>query len=193
MKTRGALKWIQVAAQTVNPVPSDFRPPSTSIVTLGSDVLTETNSAAGYKSLNAILKSMKQVYGKKIDVEGFFGDDLCEMVDNFSRLNAGVTESRYKVMEQGNGRSIGLSVQIFDTTFARLHVIPDQFVRCDANGNGKGKAGVLVVPEEWEVKWLEELVSGTLEDKGGGTEGWIRGFFALGCRNPKGQGAILDA
>lgn len=193
MKTRGGFKWVQTAAQSVNPVPDDFRPPATSIITLGSDILTETNSAAGYKSLNGVLKSMKQVYGKKIDVEGFFGDDLCEMVDNFSRLNAGTTESRYNVMENGNGRTITLSVQIFDTTFARLHVIPDQFVRCDANGNGKGKAGLLVVPEEWEIQWLEELVSQEMPDTGGGPSGWIRGFFALGCRNPKGQGAILDS
>jgi hypothetical protein len=71
-------------------------------------------------------------------------------------------------------------------------MIPDQFVNIsETTWIGAPKSAALVVPEYWELMFLEELMTHDLEDEGSGPNGWVRGKFASMCKNPKGQGAIL--
>ncbi len=192
MQTRGFFKWVQSAAQSVAPVPDDFRPPAASIITLGgSDVLTETNGTSGYKSFNAALKSIKAVYGKKVNIDAFCGDDIVEMIDNFTRTSSG-GDGRYNVNEMAESHQITLSVSIFDTSFARVKVIPDQFVRYNNTTEmGRPRSAALCVREYMEIQFLEELMHKEVEDDGSGPSGWFRAKFAHLCSNPKGQGAIV--
>ncbi len=191
MRTRGFFKWVQNGAQAIDPVPEQFRTPAASIITLGSDKLSESTTDTGYKSFNAALKSMKQAYGYKVNVDAFAGDDIIEMVDNFTRSAGTGSDTRYRVNENGRDHEISLYVTVFDTSFARVNMIPDQFVRInEATGLGDPKSAALAVMEYWELPFLEQLVSEENPDTSGGRSGWLREMFANVCRNPKGQGAI---
>lgn len=194
MRTRGFFKWVQSAAQAVDPVPAQFRTPAASIITLGSDKLSESVTDTGWKSFNGLLKSIKQAYGYKVDATCFAGDDLIEMVDRFTRSTGTGTDTRYNVNENGRDHEISLYVTVFDTSFCRVEMVPDQFVALDeATGLGDPKAAAIAVMEYWENQWLEELVKGEDPDTSKGRSGWVRGMVANVCRNPKGQGAILSS
>lgn len=190
MITRGFFKWVQVAAQGTQPVPVDFRTPTASILTgVGTSVPLFTEAA-----FNTVLKSMKGVYGAKQEVSCIAGDDVIDTVDNFSRVQSNTTNQRYTVQEQASNRQITLMVTVFESSFARVNMISDQFVRFAATSTvGEANSAALVIPEYWEMQWLEDLISHDSDDEGGGPWGWIRGHFANMCRNPKGQGAIYNS
>ncbi|HAB17828.1 MAG TPA: hypothetical protein DCE44_15410 [Verrucomicrobiales bacterium] len=190
MKTRGFFTWVQSSAQASDPVPSNFRTPAASIITLGGGTLSETTTSGSYYSFNALAKSMKGVYGKKVNAEIFAGDDIVEMFDKFTRTSATGAE-RYRVNQGEETHEISLYVTVFESSFIRANIIPDQFVKINSSGIGTAAAAAIVVPEFWEMAFLEELTSKDVEDDGGGVSGWIRGKYALCCSNPKGQGAIV--
>lgn len=195
MRTRGFFKWVQSTAQAVDPVPAAFRTPASSIITLGNDQLSESVNAVGsFKSFNGILKSMKQAYGYKVNATCFAGDDIIEMVDRFTRSAGTGTDTRYSVNENGRDHEISLYVTVFDSSFARVEMVPDQFVALnEATGLGDPKAAAIAVMEYWENQWLEEFVKGEDPDESKGKSGWVRGLVANVCRNPKGQAAILSS
>lgn len=202
MRTRGFFKWVQNGAQAIDPVPPQFRTPAASIITLDlsdGEVLSESKTLASagagtpaYKSFNALLKSMKQAYGHKVNAVAFAGDDIIEMVDNFTRSDGAGNNTRYTVQEGENTHEISLYVTVFDTSFARVEMVPDQFVAYDeVTQLGNPKAAAIAVMEYWENQYLEEMVSEENPDRSGGRSGWARCMYANICRNPKGQGAIL--
>lgn len=189
MQTRGFFKWVQASAQAVQPVPSDFRTPTASILTsVGTSVPLFTEA-----QFNTVLKSIKGVYGAKQNLQCLAGADVIDTVDNFSRVNANATNVRYSVTESAGDKTITLMVTVFDSSFARVEMMPDDFVRFGSSSTvGEANAAAIVNREYWELQWLEDLMSKEQEDEGGGPWGWIRGQFGNMCKNPKGQGAIYN-
>lgn len=192
MRPRGAFKWLSVTAQTVHAVPATFRPVAAQIQTgVGTSVPLFTEP-----ELVAQCKAIKQVYGQKVELDLMGGDDVVHTIDAFSRLQGdGSTYQTDKpVIEMdGKKRKVVLMVQIFDCSFARLSVMPNQFLRFAATSeDGETNAGLLLNMKLWEQQYLEELMAKDEEDHGGGETGWIRGKFANMCLNPKGNGAIYN-
>lgn len=190
MQTRGAIRWIQSTAQQVNPVPAEFRPPAASIYTgvgTGSNLFQENQ-------LVEILKSIKQVYGSRQELEMYAGDDIVSTVDNFSRLDPS-GQSRFTVTQPVDSKTITLMVSTFDCSFARLHVISDQFVKYNSTTQlGETNAAVIVNPKYWLLQFLEDMVVEDREDcDAAGQSGWCRTIFGLNCRNPRGQGVIYGS
>lgn len=191
MQTRGFFKWVQTAAQATQPVPSNFRPASAQILSgIGTTVplFTETE-------FNAVLKAVKQVYGEKKSFDCYAGDDVIETVDLFSRIVEDVDNHTVvrSVDEPGGPHTISFYVTVYESSFARVNMINDQFVRFSTTTSaGETNAAALCNPDLWELQWLEELTSKDEGDHGGGDAGWIRGLVASMCTNPKGNGAIYN-
>ena len=191
MVTRGFFHWVQVAAQATQPVPANFRPATAQILTgVGTTVplFSETD-------FNGVLKAVKQAFGAKQVLDCYAGDDVIETVDLMTRIIEDVDNNTVvrTVGEGGDGHTITLYVTVFDSSFARVNMINDQFVRFNTTTNtGESTSAALVKPDLWELQWLEDLVSKDEGDHGGGESGWIRGHFACMCRNPKGNGAIYN-
>lgn len=181
-KTRGLFKWVQNSAQSVNPVPSEFRTPASSIYSGTIGNFTEA-------SLNGILQSMFEVYGERKSYDCVAGTELIETVDNFTRVQPSSQNQRYNVYEFAQKRQITIGVKIFDSSFGIANMIPDQFVNL-TGGTGDNKAGLLLNKELMEMLFLEALHSVDLEDKGGGPRGYCRSSFALCVKNPRGFGKI---
>lgn len=182
MQMRGYFKWVQAAAQTVLPVPDVHRPTADAILNPGG-TLTEAG-------LVGVLKAMKQAYGKKINVDAFCGDDRCQQIDAFMRTGA-AGNNTYVVNQNASAHQIDLYVTTFDTSFARVNVINDQFVGAATDGFGNPAFAALAVTEHWELQVLEDLAAHDLPDDASGERGYARAIAGLFCRSPRGQGAII--
>lgn len=204
MRTRGANKWIQAAAQAVQPVPANFRPTggdpdSTQSViktgVTGVDVLTES-------TLVNILKNLSKVHGGKREYQCIAGDNICQTVDNFTRivgesLAATNAPGRHAVTRQYtqsvDSHKITLNVTLYDSTFGRLHLIPTQFNKIDANGDGDANVAYILHMNLWQMMFLEHLHAVDQEENAGGMSGYAKAIFNLICKNPKGNGKIINS
>lgn len=187
MITRGFFKWIQNTAQATNPVPEKYRTPAASLLhgAFGSIPLFTENE------LNAVLKSLVSVYGDAKTFQLLAGLDVVDTIDRFSRINESTTNARYHINEPSGSKTISMEVSIFKSSFGRLEVQTDLFVRFGADDvSGNAKAGAIINKELWELQFLEEMMASDERDQGGGPWGWMRGMFANMCRNPRGNAAI---
>lgn len=177
-RTRGLGKWIQTSAQSVQPVPSDFRPPSASVSTAGA-AITEAQ-------FNTILQSLFTTYGQRMTYQVPGGVDFIKQVDNFTRVQPSSTNQRYNVVEFSTSKSISLSVKVFDSSFGIANLIPDQFLRIDANGVGDVATAFFLNMDLLEMQFADPLHSMDQDDQAGGPRGYCKGVFSLCCKNPKG-------
>jgi hypothetical protein len=116
------------------------------------------------------------------------GVEFIETVDNFTRVQPSATNNRYQVQDYADKRQITLSVRVFDSSFGIANLIPDQFVKIDANGIGDPNAALFLNMELLELQFMEALHSVDLPDYGGGPRGYCKTIYSLCCKNPKGLG-----
>lgn len=186
MRTRGAFTWLSTSAQTTQPVPAQFLTPSAHVLDGG------TPASFTEAQFNGVLKALSKVYGGKRDYQCIAGDNVCEVVDNFTRVNSSTTNVRYQVSETASSHTITLNVSIFDSTFGRAHMIPTQFNKLDSAGDGNPNAALILNMSLWQMLFLENLHSVDQEENAGGQSGYVKAMGALLCLNPKGNGAIYD-
>lgn len=179
-QTRGLFTWIQSTAQSVNPVPADYLTPAGNIGAYGSGI-TEAQ-------FNGILQSLFTVYGQKKTYEVPAGVDFINTVDNFTRVQPSSTNQRYNVTEYASSRQITLSVRVFDSSFGIANLIPDQFLKIDANGVGAPAAALFLNMELLELQFMESLHSVDKVDEGGGPRGYCKAIASLCVKNPRGLG-----
>lgn len=187
MRTRGAFTWLSASAQSTQPVPDLYRTNTNAILSaVGSPAsFTEAN-------FNGVLKQLSKTYGGKRDYQCIAGDNVCEVVDNFTRVNSSSTNARYQVTEMASTHTINLSVTIFDSTFGRAHMLPSQFNKLDSNGDGDPNAALILNMSLWQMLFLENLHSVDQEENAGGQSGYVKAMAALLCLNPKGNGKIYN-
>lgn len=188
MTTRGLFTWISSTQGTVQPVPTDFLTPAGNILSgVGTTVPLFTEA-----QLNAILKSMQRVYGGKREYQCIAGDSVIETVDNFTRVNSSTTNVRYNVMQDADENEITLMVQIFESSFGKLNMLPTQFNKVDSAGVADPQTAYILNMELHEILFLDQLHAMDLIDEGGGPAGFVKAMFANICKNPKGAGKIYN-
>lgn len=187
MRTRGAFTWLSASAQSTQPVPELYRPST-------NNILSGVGSPASFTEaqFNGVLKNLSKVYGGKRDYQVIAGDNVCEVVDNFTRVNSGSTNIRYQVTESASAHTITLSVSIFDSTFGRAHMIPTQFNKLDSGGDGDPNAALILNMSLWRMLFLENIHSVDQDENSGGMSGYVKAMAALLCLNPKGNGKIYN-
>jgi len=201
MRTRGLFTWIQAAAQATQPVPADFRPPgerdestfeasaTTETIVSGVDDLTKLTEPIFVH----LLRNLQKIHGGKQDYMVIAGDDICQTVDNFTRVNTSTTNARYQVQEQASKKEITLSVSVFDSTFGRANMVPTQFNGVSASsGLGDPKIAYILKMNLWQLLFLENLHSVDQDENAGGLSGYVKAMFALIGLNPKGNGKIYN-
>jgi hypothetical protein len=185
MQTRGIYKWLSPTAQTVHPVPASFRP-ATAQVLSGVTAVTEAQ-------LNDVLIACKRAYGAKRTYQGLAGDTVIKTVDNFTRVNSSTTNARYSVREDASDHEITMMVRIFESSHARLELMPTQFNKVDAAGADDVYTMYILNMELWEMQFLDALHAVDLPDQGGGPRGFVKAIFGLLCKHPKGNGMIYNS
>tara|TARA_Y100000593_G_scaffold29704_1_gene58881 strand:+ start:275 stop:1294 length:1020 start_codon:yes stop_codon:yes gene_type:complete len=191
MRSRGAFDWHSTAGGAGNLlVPEGYRTPAGNNIDHSS---TTTNALFTEDAFNKALKNIKSQHGSKQTLQLYCGNDVQETVDNFSRIQPSSTNNRYLVNQNADSHEINLTVTIFDSSFARVELIPDEFVKVDAAGAGTGNAGVLAQSEYWELHFMEDLVTEDHpDDEGAGPWGWARAMFASLNLNPLAGGIIYE-
>lgn len=189
MVTRGAFDWHNTSGGAGSlTVPSGYRTPAASNIDHSSST---TSALFTENTFNVALKSIKQQHGSKQTLDLFCGDDIVETIDNFTRIQPSSTNQRYSVRENSSDHAITLYVTVFDSSFARVNIVNDQFVKVDSNGDGSSDAGLLCQSKFWELHFLEELMTVDHDDEdGSGPWGFARAMFATLNLNPKSGGII---
>ena len=194
MRTRGAARWIQDTAQATQPVPALFRPTGGDPDTTNSVIKSGVGSPANFTeaTFNNLTKNLSKVYGGKRQFTVIAGDNVSQVVDNFTRVNSSATNIRYQVTEMASTHTITLSVSMFDSTFAQFNMVPTQFNKVDTNGDGDPNVALILNMALWQMLFLEGLHSVDQDENAGGTVGYVKAMFALLCLNPKGNGKIFN-
>lgn len=188
MKMRGAFTWL---AQTQTPqIGADFLAPAAQRLTGVTDLVEY-----GDNSLNSVLKSLFENGGGG-DYHIFAGSDYVEDVDLFTRrANAGGEDTRYRIIENGKPVEVTMMCSVFRTSFGRVTVHPDLFIRIDANGVGSTKSALVAAMPFWELAWLEPLADKAEARwrNAGGEGGAVKGIGGLYCSMPKSSGTIINS
>jgi len=186
MQTRGAFKW---CASTQTPVvPEAYRTPAAQRLTS----VTGLNEA-GSNSINSVLKSLKSKGGGGT-YHFFIGNDYVEDIDLFTRTgDSGTTSTRYRIQENGKEQAVTMMVKVFQTSFGRVEVHPDQFIRIDSSGVGSATSGLLASMDTWELNFLETLHSEDDPEDASGQTGWVKAIGGLFCRMPKANATIINS
>ena len=193
MQTRGIFQYGSSTGGTTDPlVPEIARTPATSRLTgVGNSVPLFTE-----KQLNELLKSICGAFGTRKDLTLFGGANVLNTVDNFTRVDSSTSAVRYNVNIGGKMDTIPLRVKIFDTTFGRLSLVLDYFVKYTEGGSdetGDPNAAVIVPPAMCSVRYLQDLmVVDTDKESAAGRSGYIKSMCAHIVKNPKGIGLIYN-
>lgn len=186
MQLRGAFKWL-ASSQTPS-IPSAFQTPAAQRLT-GVTGLNEVGS----NSINSVLKSLA-AQGGSGDYHFFAGNDYVEDIDLFTRTgDSGTTNTRYHVVENGQSREITMMVRVFATSFGRVTVHNDQFVRIDSAGVGKVDSGLLADMQYWKMSFLESLHAADDPETAGGMTGYVKAIGGLFCSMPRGNASIINS
>lgn len=175
---RGLGKWIQVAAQSTNPVPTEYRTPTASILT----------AAPTEASLNDLIASIYTVSGESESLTLIAGVALRKVIAGFTRSVVDTTSGYqrvYNVTTDGTSKKITLSVSMFESDFGVLSII---------NGNADclpdNKRGYVVNPSMLAFNSLIPLKCQRLENQGAGERGFVEMTGTLVCKHPGAFGKI---
>ena len=186
MQTRGAMQWLNPAAQASNPVPTLFR-------TNANAVLSGVGSPASFTEdqLNGILKTLKSIYGGKRTYQLIGGNNVVDCIDHFTRVDVG-QNTRYKVQEMADEHEITLMVSVFDSSFGRVEIESSDFINVDTSGNPDPNAALVLNMDLFHMDLFDALHAMDLPDLGGGPTGYAKVMWALLCDSPRGCGKIYN-
>lgn len=174
---RGLGKWIQATAQATNPVPADYRTPSSSII---ASTLSES-------SFNTMIGSIFAKNGEMNSLTLVANVALRQLISNFTRAtpaSAGVT---YHVNQDATSKQITLSVNLYDSDFGLVKIV---------NGNpscmptGSTNVGYVLNPKYLGFNTLIPMGATRLENQGGGERGFIDVAGTLCVKHPQAHGKI---
>ena len=186
MQLRGAFKWL--AATQTPQIPTDFLTPAAQRLT-GVATLIEV----GANSVNSVLKSLS-TQGGSGQYHMFAGVDYVEDIDLFTRTgDGGTTQTRYTVNENGRAQAISMIVKVFETSFGRVTVHPNQFVRIASDGTGDVDSCLIADMEHWHMSFLEALHAADDPEDASGMSGYVKAIGGLFCKAPRGSAFIYNA
>lgn len=189
-KTRGIGKWVQSSAQSLYPVPSDFRPPAASCDTTATGSLTED-------VIRGVLKSMAdQCKGRKT-VTGFVGPLLKQKFSGFQFYlpSSVATQASGTVFNQdGKSRMITRAVDVYESDWGRLELEISWWLAA-LNGSAlvQNYRGYFLHRNMWKVRWKQRPKYYKPEFKGGSYEFAMDMILMLVCLNPKAEGKYAPA
>lgn len=176
-KMRGLGSWISSSAQSTNPVPSDYRTPSGSILGAAPTEIT----------LNDVIASIFTETGETQGLTMVAGTTVRKRVAEFTRTDNNASEGVYNVNQDAKSRTVTLSVQLFETDFGFIRLV---------NGNPacmpSAATAYILNPKFLELRTLKGLGlrSQRQENQGSGERGYVAANLTLVCKHPQAHGKI---
>lgn len=190
-KTRSMGSWIQVAAQTLYPVPSAFRTPTASIDATAIASLTEDK-------IRDVLESIGKTTGDKSPITGFVGPKLKRKFADFqfylpSSVATGATTqaSGVQFTYDGMSRQIMRAVDTYSGDYGTVDLVLNFWLAnltgITAVQNGRG---YFLHRNMWELRWNQKPKVYRPEFKGGSYQAAMDAIVMLVCKNPMGEGKL---
>jgi len=198
-KTRGVASWISNSAQSLYPVPVDFRPPTASISTTASASLTEN-------TILDILESMGQVTKSKNPITAFPGQKAKRAFNNIPLFNPqatlvpGGTAVATGITYSKNGKTIDRIFERYMSDFGPIDLPGISWYNVALSGGTVEKAYCTYFLHQnmWQLRWgpgSEATKSKSGKPtwirkpyEGGSYEAFCETLAMLECLNPKGEG-----
>ncbi len=174
---RGLGTWVRATAQGTNPVPVDYRTPTSSII---DAAVTETN-------FNTMLGSIFSRNGEMNSLTLVANTALRQIISGFTRAPSVSTNNVYHVNQDASSKTITLSVNLYDSDFGIVKII---------NGNSacmptsSTNVGYVINPKYLGFNTLIPMGATRLENQGGGERGFIDVAGTLVCKHPQAHGKI---
>ena len=182
-KLRGLGKWLQNGAQTVNPVPSDFRTDTGSIH--GTGAFTESK-------LNDLITNIYRETGTTESLTLVADTALRRKISDFARFGAeksdGTEPGVRSVNYNGNEAQITLSVEVYQSDHGMVSIVnmnPD----CAPDTSNKD-TGYLLNPEYFGISELIPMGSTRLPNLGAGERGYVDCALTSLVYHPQAHGKI---
>ena len=182
-KLRGLGKWLQTGAQSVNPVPSDFRTGGDSIH--GTGPFTES-------VLNNLITGIYRETGTTESLTLIADTALRRKISDFARFGAdkadGTNAGVRRVSYAGNEAEIILSVEIYQSDHGMVSIVnmnPD----CAPDTSNKD-TGYLINPEYFGISELIPMGSTRLPNLGAGERGFVDCALTSLVYHPQAHGKI---
>lgn len=186
---RGVYKWMSTSAQTIYPVPADFRPSSTQVYTGTVAALTESEFVTRIKACFDQRRA-------PVDLDGFVGSDLKAQIDTFTVADATSGAIR-RYNFDGKNASVTRMVDFIKSSFGEVRVHLNTYLlytmSTGAASSYSPKSGVFLDLSKWELRTLQKPTLFDLEDQGGGPRGFMQTIVALACKNPLAQFVVNTA
>jgi hypothetical protein len=190
-ETRGALRWLQTAAQATLPVPADFRPPAGCVHTGALSTLTPT-------VLETMLETASRAKLAPVDLTGFVGIKLKSrmstwgqkvLADQSAAASTTIVTQQYNLNAADKRLIHVIDEFIFDA--GRVKTIPTYYLACDPetgeDTDYTSRSGIFVDIGMWEKRFLQMVESVVEPPKSGGPRGYHDVITLLACKNPLGQ------
>ena len=189
--TRGAGKWISAVAQGDLPVPAGYLTPATSILTMTTATMLETD-------VNAICESIYRQTGQQNDFDLLCGTAVKKLFSSFAAWvpSAVSTVPLRRFNQDADSKAIINTVDFWQGDFGSCKLILSLFLAKDATGapgvvaNVQNGRAYLINWDLWELRYNRQPQFKENPDLGGGPRGYIDAIAGLAMFNPLGCGKI---
>jgi hypothetical protein len=185
-ETRGGFSWTSTSAQTLLPVPEDYRPPSASVYSGAMASLTEQ----AFQGLVQSWFKQRRAAGKWL---GLVGIELKQQMSNWSVWQQDATGIEIRRFNQDAKSKAVISVidkLVMDG--GEIDLVPSAYLYCTrATGEDSDythKSGLFLDMDMMELAWTDLPKARKLEDRGGGPRALIEGVGTHICHNPRACG-----
>lgn len=188
-KTRSVGSWIQTSAQSLYPVPAEFRPPTASVSTTASGSLAENTVIDILESIGGVTKGPRTK-------TAFVGPKLKRQFNNMplftpaSALLGSPTGATGVVYNKDlSKREVGRVMERYVSDYGPIDLVLSHFnAFFQDNTVEKGYTGYFLHQDMWELRWNMKPKWTRKEYQGGSMEAFCEAILMLVCKNPKGEG-----
>lgn len=185
---RGTFKWLETAAQAVQPVDAALRP---------SAACNYTGAFASFDE-DAIVAQLNAMYTDvraRQEFDLFAALELKNQIDKLTLVHpvsSSTSQPKVQYLRQDISK-YGRNVELLDISSAlvRVHLAHQvDLTSAGAVNTYSTKSGIIVNLDMWSLQDLIPLHHEDLPNLGGGPRGYYERVVLLKCGNPKGQGYI---
>ncbi len=186
-RSRGVGSWLSDSAQSVKPVPANYRPAA-------ACVYSGTLAAFLPASMEAMLEAAATQKKEAVDLTGYVGIKLKTQMSRWAQRDesAGATDKalvRYNM--DAEDKKLMQVVDFFEFDAGTVKVFPSWYLMC-TEGTGavsanSPRSGYFLDMDMWELCFLDQPASWIEPRKSGGPRGYHDAVYLLKCLNPTGQ------
>jgi hypothetical protein len=187
-RSRGAFKWLSSTAQTVKPVPADYRP--------SSDCLY-TGTLANFlpANLQSMLNTMAIAKKEPVNLTGYVGILLKAQMSTWPQRDTESSDDAQATMRYNidvKDKKLQHVVDFFEFDAGKVTVFPSWYL-LHTEGTGESTAsstrsGLFLDMDMWDLCWWDEPSAVKMPPQSGGPRGYHDALYMLRCKNPTGQG-----